>query len=88
MTGVKSVHEIVYSGDVIDDITEPDTAEYEIECPECQIFYPVNNWTGYDTCCDCCGGHPVLGCPNKEEYHFFDPYADNIDMKVRPIAGS
>lgn len=43
-----------------------------IQCPNCEVFYPASEWTAYDTDCETCGGHPILGCPTME--HFFDPF--------------
>lgn len=90
MTGVRTIdaREVLDLDEVFDEDDARDSSTVEIECPECLVFYPGHMWTAYQTDCESCGSHPVLKCPNKDTYHYFDPYGDNPDMNVRPYAGS
>lgn len=53
----------------------------EVRCPECDVFYPASEWTAYDVDCDCCGSHPLLGCPIS--MHHFDPFRGDGDLLLQ-----
>ncbi len=55
----------------------------EVECPECEDFWPADEWRVWEVPCDSCGCHFTLTCPDG---HFFDPYhGDVTEFNTREV---